>query len=215
MKSTHVPARDPSRRTPQFGHFVLITEDVGQLLEWYSSVLEMDVVLQTDRLAFLTFDGVHHRLVIARRRAGSPAASEDRLVDHIAFKFSDHEDLVAQYTRLKTKGYFPSRATNHGMIISLYYPDPDGTKIELYADNFPTIAELNDWFATGAFECDSIGVNIDFDEAAGRLANGEVARSIFAHHRNKDPDMKLASLNEGRDGRLTLALSDNVSCRPD
>ncbi len=180
MKSAHVPKRDPSRWIPQFGHFVLITQNVDRLVEWYCSVLEMDVVLQTDRLAFLTFDGFHHRLVIARRWAGIPAAPEDRLVDHIAFKCSDHDDLVAQYTRLKAKGHIPNRTTNHGMITSLYYPDPDGTKIELYTDNFPTIAELNDWFATGAFERDPVGANIDFEDAVARLANGEPAAAVFA-----------------------------------
>lgn len=179
MISAYVPERDPSRWTPQFGHFVLLTKDVDRLVEWYSSVLEMDIVLQTDRLAFLTFDNFHHRLVIARRRAGTPAASEEQLVDHIAFTCSDHEDLVAQYTRLKAKGYLPNRTTNHGMITSLYYPDPDGTKIELYADNFSTIAKLNDWLATGAFERDPIGANINFEDAAARLANGEAAASIF------------------------------------
>lgn len=180
MKSAHVPERDQSRWTPQFGHFVLITEDIDRLVDWYSDVLEMDVVLQTDRLAFLTFDGFHHRLVIAKRRVGSPAALEDRLVDHIAFKCCDHDDLVAQYERLKSSGHLPNRTTNHGMITSLYYPDPDGTKIELYTDNFPSIADLNDWFATGAFERDPIGADIDFEDAAARLAQGETPASVFA-----------------------------------
>ncbi|MEJ6401861.1 VOC family protein [Yoonia sp. 2307UL14-13] len=180
MKSAHVPERDASRWTPQFGHFVLITEDVDRLASWYCAVLEMDMVLQTDRLAFLTFDGFHHRLVIAKRKAGTPAATEDRLVDHIAFKCSDHNDLAVQYARLKSKGHVPARSTNHGMITSLYYPDPDGTKIELYADNFPTIAALNEWFATGAFERDPIGADIDFEDAAVRLAAGEAAASVFA-----------------------------------
>jgi catechol-2,3-dioxygenase len=180
MTPAHVPARDPARWTPKFGHFVLITEDVDRLAKWYCSVLEMDIVLQTDRLAFLTFDGFHHRLVIAKRKAGSPAETKDRLVDHIAFKCSNHDDLAAQYERLKSDGHLPARSTNHGMITSLYYPDPDGTKIELYADNFPTIAALNTWFATGAFERDPIGADIDFEGAAKRLANGDAASAVFA-----------------------------------
>lgn len=180
MKPAHVPQRAENRWTPEFGHFVLITEDVGRLVGWYRSVLEMDVVLHTERLAFLTFDAFHHRLVIAKRRAGQPAANEDRLVDHIAFKCRDHHALSEQYARLKEKGHRPSRSTNHGMITSLYYPDPDGTKIELYADNFPTIDALNDWFATGAFERDPIGCDIDFDLASSRLAEGEDPMTVFA-----------------------------------
>ena len=179
MTPDFVPLRAASRTKLQMGHVVLITVAVEALSRWYQTVLDMDVVVRTDRLVFLTFDSFHHRLVIVQRRTGQPAELEDRHVDHIAFKVGDHFALAASYKRLKSLGIMPARSTNHGMITSLYYPDPDGTKVEFYADNFPSTDALNAWFATGAFERDPIGEDIDFERCSARLLHGEATGAVF------------------------------------
>jgi catechol-2,3-dioxygenase len=181
MKETaFVPTRAPGRGRIEFGHVALITANLDAMVAWYKTVFDMDVVFQSERRAFLTFDDVHHRLVIAQPGRGAAPEPAPQRVDHIAFRCTDHDHLVRWYRTLGHAAIEPLRATNHGIITSIYYADPDGNKIEFYADNFPTVGALNDWFATGAFDRDQIGIAIDFEAMATRLLDGESAELLFA-----------------------------------
>lgn len=178
MTVAYVPVRAADREPVEFGHVVLLTADPQPLIGWYRTVLDMDVVMQSDRLAFLTYDGAHHRLVVATR-PGDDSVPSGR-VDHIAFRCRDHRHLVRRYRSLRRHGIVPARASNHGLITSLYYDDPDGNRIELYADNFASTDALNRWLATGAFDRDPIGCEIDFEPLATRLEAGVPATALFA-----------------------------------
>ena len=54
----------------------------------------------------------------------------------------------------------------------MYYRDPDGNQVELQVDNFPTAAELDAWFRSGAFAKNPIGVSFDPDELARKVHAG-------------------------------------------
>ena len=92
---------------------------------------------------------------------------------HFAYSYSSLTDLVTVFDRLTALGIDPYRQINHGPTTSLYYHDPDGNAVELQVDNFDSIAELNEWFATGAFDREPIGVPIQMAEIGARLRAGE------------------------------------------
>ena len=50
-------------------------------------------------------------------------------------------------------------------------------------DNFPTVAALNQWFATGEFNRNPIGVTFDFEEIVERHRAGE-SEAVLLHPRS-------------------------------
>ena len=174
-RSKEVRAQSPA----SFCHVVFYTRQFDRMVDWYGEVLGAYPVMRNDRIAFLTYDEEHHRVAVVRK---------DDLVDrpancvgfaHAAYAYKTLMDLVAAYSRLKSKGILPVWEINHGPTTSLYYEDPDRNRIELQVDNFETLADLNAWFATGAFERRPIGIEISFEDLAERLRKGEPERALL------------------------------------
>jgi catechol-2,3-dioxygenase len=162
------------RRPTKLAHVVLRTKHFEEAIAWYQEVLGAFTVFRNDKLAFLTYDDEHHRLALVPlpddapdRPAGAPG------LEHIGFTYASIGDLLATYRRLAGAGITPVWAVNHGPTTSIYYRDPDGTEIELQADNFDGLDELIEWFATGAFAVNPIGPVIDPEELAARWESGE------------------------------------------
>jgi catechol-2,3-dioxygenase len=143
------------------------------MVHWYQIVLGAEVVHSDGILAFLTYDDEHHRIAIA----GIPGL-EDRPqmaagTDHVAFTHADLGDLLFTYARLKREGIEPYWCVNHGPTTSMYYKDPDGNRVELQVDNFPTAEETNRWIRSGEFAANPIGVVFDPETLLARYRAGE------------------------------------------
>ena len=72
----------------------------------------------------------------------------------------------------RTLGITPYWTVDHGPTTSLYYRDPDGNQVELQIDNFDSVEALNDYFRSGAFNDNPIGVNIDVNDLVARVRSG-------------------------------------------
>ena len=86
---------------------------------------------------------------------------------------ADLGDLLYTFERLRRVGIEPFWCINHGPTTSMYYKDPDGNKVELQVDNFPSTEETNRWMRSGEFAANPIGVVFDPDELAARYRAGE------------------------------------------
>jgi catechol-2,3-dioxygenase len=100
--------------------------------------------------------------------------------DHVAFTYADLGDLLHTYRRLKAAGIEPYWCINHGPTTSLYYKDPDGSRIELQVDNMPSADETNAWMRSGAFAANPIGVVFDPDDLVARWEAGEPLATLTA-----------------------------------
>src|SRR6516225_7328633 len=49
----------------KFAHAVLRTNKFKQMVDWYKTVLQANIVFENQMLAFMTYDDEHHRLAIA------------------------------------------------------------------------------------------------------------------------------------------------------
>jgi catechol 2,3-dioxygenase-like lactoylglutathione lyase family enzyme len=138
---------------------------------------------------FITFDGEHHRIAIAavtpvNDRPGAATSSVAEATDgvkipgahsplgHISFTYASLGDLVATYRRLKKSGLAPVRMLHHGPTVSLYYEDPDGNSVELQVNAFRSMKELDEWFVSGNFDRNPIGLTYDFEDLARRYDEG-------------------------------------------
>ncbi len=186
-------ARERGRIAPvKLAHVVLKTapERVKLLAQWYKTVLEAEAMYETDHLAFVTYDGEHHRVAILGIPGTRPHADGLAGLHHFAFTYGSLGDLVASYERLKAAGITPQFCINHGPTTSMYFFDPDKNQIELQVDNVPE-AQFAAYFENGEFAHDPIGVKFDPDELARRWRSGENEADLL-----RRPDAPPADLRE-------------------
>jgi hypothetical protein len=132
------------RVTPrQLAHIVLKTSNYEPMIDWWLKVLDATIVVKRPNATFLTFDAEHHRLAIVnvpRLRAFDVNRCG---VDHIAFTYSELPELLYTYKRLKKLGISPRWCPGGGLLMSLYYQDPDGNRAQLQWDVFATAEQLD------------------------------------------------------------------------
>jgi catechol 2,3-dioxygenase-like lactoylglutathione lyase family enzyme len=158
---------DSKRIVPtKFAHAVLRTNKFKQMVVWYKTVLQANVVFENEMLAFMTYDDEHHRLAIAAFPGIVDRAPNSAGLDHLAYTYSSLGDLVATYERLRAAGITPAAPINHGLTLSMYYRDPDGNKVELQIDNFETMEQMKGFFRSNDFAKNPIGISFDPDELA-------------------------------------------------
>jgi catechol-2,3-dioxygenase len=150
----------------QFAHAVLATKQFQPMLDWYTTVLQAEVVHSNGMLAFITYDDEHHRIAIAAVPGLQDKPRHSVGLDHLAYTYASLGDLVYTYERLKQAGITPVVTINHGPTTSMYYRDPDGNRVELQVDNFESTEELKNFFHSDAFAKNPIGVNFNADQLA-------------------------------------------------
>jgi catechol-2,3-dioxygenase len=169
----HVPEPNTAPKPAYFAHIVLYTKNRAEMTEWYCNVLGAQVVGDAKGISFLTYDHEHHRVAIIERDGMEDQVPNTVGMAHFAYSYSSLADLIAIFEHLKRIEINPMRQINHGPTTSLYYHDPDGNSVELQTNNFDSNEALNEWFATGAFDREPIGVTIDMGDLAARFHAGE------------------------------------------
>lgn len=162
----------------KLAHFVLLTQNLPRLRDWYLAVLEGRVAYEDPILCFITYDDEHHRIAIGALPGVQERAEGLRVgLHHTAFTYHDLGDLLHTYKRLKARGIEPFWTINHGPTTSMYYRDPDGNRVELQIDNFATAEEANEFMRANYAE-NPIGILFEPGELIARFEAGEPLESL-------------------------------------
>jgi catechol 2,3-dioxygenase-like lactoylglutathione lyase family enzyme len=163
----------PDRVRPsKFAHAVLTTTNLPRARSWYLNVFDARVAYENDKVCFLTYDDEHHRIGLVGLPKLVERPPNSAGLEHLAFSFATLGALLAQYKYLKSQGIIPFWTINHGPTISFYYRDPDGNKVELDYDVFPTVAETDAFFSAGHYEENFMGIIVDPDELIAKYEAG-------------------------------------------
>ena len=119
-------------------HFGINVTDLSRMEDFYTRVVGLRVM---DRgmlddsgrtLVFLSRDpDEHHQIVLA---SGRPPGTETN-INQISFKISSLEDLQTMHRRLRDEeGVKEFRIVTHGNAWSIYFPDPEGNRVEFFVD---------------------------------------------------------------------------------
>src|SRR4029077_16867273 len=151
----------------KLAHLVFQTNRLPAMRDWYCAVVERHVIYENPQLCFVTYDDEHHRVALidfgplaTRDLAGGDLryrATDQPGLHHVAFTFGSMGDLLANYTRLAARGIRPFRSINHGPTPSMSHTHPDGNRVELLVDNFPSVEEAQAWMRSPEFARNPIG----------------------------------------------------------
>jgi catechol 2,3-dioxygenase len=140
--SYHIPAG------ASLGHAHLKVSDLPRALDFYCRVLGFSLVARYhDSAAFLAAGDYHHHLGLNtwESRGASPPPAHHTGLHHLAIRYPTRSDLAMAVRRVLSAGVTLGGASDHGVSVSVYLADPDGTGLELTwdrpADEWPHTAD--------------------------------------------------------------------------
>ena len=122
-------------RIESLGHVVIKVRDLKTAEEFYNVVLGIPIQSRSeaDQMTFFSL-GQHHDFAIIAIGPNAPAPDADAVgTHHIAFKVDGIDSLREAKTRLEAESVVVAPVDHH-VTKSLYFRDPDGNAIELFAD---------------------------------------------------------------------------------
>ena len=164
----------------KLAHIVVKTKKYREVVEWYQTVLGMEITHASPAATFLYFDDEHHRMAVLNLPGLLPNWRGSAGVDHVAFTYDSVDSLLHNYERLKSLGIVPVWPVNHGATLSFYYKDPDQNVVELQVDVFRSREETNDFLGDGRFAINPIGIDVDPDDLLARWKQGEPHEALTA-----------------------------------
>lgn len=127
----------------KLGHVHIKVNDLEESVDFYRTLLGLEVRERSGRYVFMSSTSVHHQLALQRVH-GSPVETRDRPgLYHVAFEVDDREELEDAYDRAQDLGCDPE-PVDHGISESFYLSDPSGNGLEVYRDT-RTETGLYDW----------------------------------------------------------------------
>lgn len=127
----------PSTPKPRLTHMALFAQDLDKMVDFYTRVMGLTV---SDRggatsapvqMVFMSSDPEeHHQFVLA---SGRPEYATFSVAQQISFLVNSLDELREMHERLTEEGMNINRTVTHGNAWSVYFDDPEGNRIELYA----------------------------------------------------------------------------------
>ena len=177
---------DTAALHPKFHHVNLKTTRLQEMIDFYRTLLGVEVQFQAGDGAWLTNDEANHRIALLAFPGfvDDPEKDTRTGMHHSAFEYDSFEDLNASYLRLREAGLTPDICLDHGMTLSYYYRDPDGNYVELQCDVFGDWRRSSAWMReSDEFHANPMGTFVD--PALVAQAASEGASFAEIHERAK------------------------------
>jgi catechol 2,3-dioxygenase len=125
----------------RIGHVVIKVRNLERSRNFYTEILGMDVMMEIPAIpgCFLANNRRDHHEIALFEVGPEADGLHSRQIGlaHIAFRLRNEQDLRAAYKEFKEKNVPISFTVDHGVTRSIYFRDPDGHELEVYADNSP------------------------------------------------------------------------------
>ena len=120
----------------KLGHVVLKVRDAQKSKEFYTRTLGLQVAYENlERGAvFLSFGSEHHDLALFQLATGETPEAAQPGLHHTAWQLGSFAELQAAHRELIELGVPVEATVEHNVTRSVYFPDPDGNRVELYCD---------------------------------------------------------------------------------
>ena len=150
-------------RVNKVGHIVLAVKDVMASVKFYTDVLDMEAVdvKENHKAAFLSFGVQHHDIALFEAPEG--AERGDIGLNHFAMQIEGGiPELKELHQRLQAKGVTITGAIDHTITKSVYFLDPDGNQLEIFAEGFDEPLEALDFIRQGTYRVKPLELGVPF-----------------------------------------------------
>ena len=123
-------------QTRKLGHIVLKVRDAQKSKEFYTRALGLKVAHEDAEhgAVFLSYGVQHHDLALFQLATGEPPAADAPGLHHTAWQVGSFAELQEAHRQLGELGIAVESTIEHNVTRSVYFPDPDGNRVELYCD---------------------------------------------------------------------------------
>jgi catechol-2,3-dioxygenase len=120
----------------KLGHVVLKVRDAQKSKEFYTRALGLKVAYENRDwgAVFLSFGEQHHDLALFQLATGEAPEATQPGLHHMAWQLGSFAELQAAHRELGELGIRVESTIEHNVTRSIYFPDPDGNRVELYCD---------------------------------------------------------------------------------
>ena len=120
----------------KLGHIVLKVRDAQKSKEFYTRALGLKVAHEDRQrgTVFLSFGKEHHELALFQLATGEAPGEKQPGMHHMAWQLGSFAELQAAHRELHQMGFAVESTVEHNVTRSVYFPDPDGNRVELYCD---------------------------------------------------------------------------------
>lgn len=119
-------------RISGLSHVGVFVKDLEKMTQFYCGTLGLtESHRNEDRMVFLTADIARedHEVVLVRGRDG-----DSKIIQQLSFRVGSVEDVRAFYQTFKRLKVPIQQTVSHGAGVSCYFYDPEGNRIEVFAD---------------------------------------------------------------------------------
>ena len=140
-----------------FSHLGFVVRDIDRMLAFYRDVLGFFLTDQGElngrQLRFLSRSPTDHHQVVLMTGRGE---DQPTTINQISFRVGGLGELKSLHTRLVSAGTEGLDPASHGNAWSIYFPDPEGNRIEVFTDS--------DWYVSQPCK-----VPVDFTRSEAEL----------------------------------------------
>ena len=119
-------------RISGLSHVGVFVNDLDAMTRFYCETLGFtESHRNEDRMVFLTADleKEDHEVVLVRGRDG-----DSKIIQQLSFRVNSVEDVRAFYQTFKSQDVPIHQTVSHGAGVSCYFYDPEGNRLEVFAD---------------------------------------------------------------------------------
>ena len=119
-------------RISGLSHVGVFVKDLDEMTKFYCDTLGLtESHRNEDRMVFLTADieKEDHEVVLVRGRDG-----DSKIIQQLSFRVGTIDDVRAFYQTFQETGVPIQQTVSHGAGASCYFYDPEGNRIEVFAD---------------------------------------------------------------------------------
>jgi catechol 2,3-dioxygenase len=119
-------------RISGLSHVGVFVKDLDEMTRFYCDTLGLtESHRNEDRMVFLTADieKEDHEIVLVRGRDG-----DSKIIQQLSFRVGTIDDVRAFYQTFQETGVPIQQTVSHGAGASCYFYDPEGNRVEVFAD---------------------------------------------------------------------------------
>lgn len=123
-------------------HVIYCGEKYEEMVRWYQTFFQGEVRTVSDTLpADIASDDTTDSIILVKRPDLPVLEGRQVGIFHVAWSYPSLAELMYVYRKARDNGILPVEVLNSGILLQVYYKDPEGNGVEIEVDDYDTSEE--------------------------------------------------------------------------